>query len=171
MVSFLENVNIVKGHGQRNVSNSAHHLGSIPAARNMYYNLIVYIVTRLKRIYIFIYITISYNKIQESPEKFHLLADILYIIILYYYFVDHTHTIRARYAHPHTLRRPVSVTHIRCLRLVILAIAIKRFGSQCTACTTVIILSSYIIHYINISLSLVGRTLIHTRTHVRCRIV
>lgn len=134
----------------------------------MYYNLIVYIVTRLKRIYI--YITISYNKIQESPEKFHLLADILYIII-YYYFVDHTHTIRARCAHPHTLRRPVSVTLIRCLRLVILAVAIKRFGSQCTACTTVIILSSYIIHYIIISLSLVGRTLIHTRTHVRCRIV
>jgi len=34
MVSFLENVNIVKGQGQRNVSNSAHHLGSISGARD-----------------------------------------------------------------------------------------------------------------------------------------
>jgi len=46
----------------------------------------------------------------------------IYVIILLYFFVEHTY--------PHTLQRPVSVTRIRCLRLVILAVAIKRYGAQ-----------------------------------------
>lgn len=76
-------------------------------------------MTRWKLIYIHVSLSWVYN---ARPGKFFLGR---YILSYYYTFLSNTYVL-----YPHTLQRPVSVTRIRCLRLVILAVAIKRYGAQ-----------------------------------------